>query len=176
MTSNSLCKCSPRRVPFPHRRAIEHRGGARGDLRTVGGPLGWHANAYLGAPTSPQVELAAIFALSAALSAGMQTLTSAPLLPHRWSSRRSSHCRRPSRLACKRSPRRPCFPTGGARGDLRTVGGPLGLHANAHLGAPTSPQVELAAIFELSAVLSARLTALMPEARLRPVLIALDCQ
>ena len=52
----------------------------------------------------------------------------------------------------------------------------VGLHANAHLGAPTSPQVELAAIFELSAVLSARLTALMPEARLRPVLIALDCQ
>jgi hypothetical protein len=74
MTSNSLCKCSPRRVPFPHRRAVEHRGGARGDLRTVGGPLGLHANAHLGAPTSPQVELAAIFELSAALSARLTAL------------------------------------------------------------------------------------------------------
>ena len=47
---------------------------------------------------STEVELAAIFPLSAALSACMQTLTSAPLLPHRWSSRRSSHCRRSSQL------------------------------------------------------------------------------
>ena len=47
---------------------------------------------------STEVELAAIFALSAVLSACMQTLTSAPLLPHRWSSRRSSHCRRSSQL------------------------------------------------------------------------------
>ena len=38
-----------------------------------------------------------------------------------------------------------------------------------------STELELAAIFALSVALSARLTALMPEARLRPVLIVLDC-